>query len=163
MLEDVKDKVKIILQTYLPAKLDAIDTARGGGIVLDDIASFHTTEYALDTFLQLPTLLVLGIRTDLKFLLKGTTNYRDAVHTLNVIVVVSEIKDDTLETRLLRYAEAVESILVTHNTLDDTTDRIVDTNVIRYGIGEVKRFKTSVTYIQGIGIVVEVMERYSIT
>lgn len=163
MLEDVRDKVKTVLQTYLPAQLDVIDTARGGGIVLDDIASFHTTEFALDDFLQLPALLILAVRTNLEHLLRSSANYRDTTHTLNVIIIVSEVQNETLETRLLRYAQAVEQVLVTHNTLDDVSDLIIDTNVLRYGIGEVKRFSTSQTFVQGMGIVVEVKERYTIT
>ena len=162
MIEDVLGKLKTTLQTYLPARLDVIDSTRGGGIVLDDIASFHTTEYALDTYLNFPTLFLLGVTTDLKFLLKSSANYRDATHRITGIVIVSDVNDSTIETRLWRYAEAIEQILVTHNTLDDTTDRIVEVNVLRYGIADVKRFTTTNTFIQGIGVVIEVKERYSV-
>ena len=126
MIEDVLGKLKTTLQTYLPARLDVIDSTRGGGIVLDDIASFHTTEYALDTYLNFPTLFLLGVTTDLKFLLKSSANYRDATHRITGIVIVSDV------------------------------------NVLRYGIADVKRFTTTNTFIQGIGVVIEVKERYSV-
>ncbi|MGR3311205.1 MAG: hypothetical protein ACUZ77_10580, partial [Candidatus Brocadiales bacterium] len=57
------NKIKSLLETNLPTKLDEIETVRSDGIVLDDVAAYYVTNRLKDMIVSYPCIFILGEET----------------------------------------------------------------------------------------------------
>ena len=102
MLEDVVLKIKSILQTNLPTKLDTIETQRGDGIVLDDIASFFISRFQKDDAFARPAIFVIGEDTPIIDFRLGTAREIEAKHIIGIILIAEDADDDVLQKKMWR-------------------------------------------------------------
>lgn len=159
MLEDVVTNLKTTLQTSLPSKLDTIETERGDGIVLDDIAHFSITGFEKDDYFACPALFVLGEGTPTSIEVMGN-NKKRATHTIIVIIIVEDIHEETIYKKLLRYCEAVERIIFNDKRLGNTVHSAL---ITKTAVIEGAKYTTTSSMQRAVGLVIEVIEDYLLT
>ena len=156
-IEDVVTKIKTTLQASLPAKLDTIETERGDGIVLDDIAFFSITRLQRDEYFARPALFILGENTPFTIVTIGGNRER-AKYRIEMCVVVEDNDEERLQKKLWRYFEGIKRVLSLDRRLGETVHSIEVTDLLTFS----NVFKESSTPERTIFLLTEVIEDYQI-
>jgi len=111
-----------VLQASLPAELDLIDAEESDGIVLDDVPNPAYFDYETQIQnVEHPLAIVVNLVSTSPVRMFSTTNSPgtyEAMHTITVEVSLKNIENkdpDTLKKRILRYARAIERVIVIKN------------------------------------------------
>lgn len=109
LAEGAVTAIRDYLVTNLPTKLDALDTAYGDGITLDDIVTSYLAEQSLATIPAFPVLFVIAPASQIE---RWTPSVTDASHHLLIGVIAIDQDPETLRKRLYRYMRATWEVLV---------------------------------------------------
>lgn len=158
MIEDVVNKIKSILQANLPAKLAAIDTARGGGITLRGVANtdYFVAQIDMAKMVTFPALFILAVNTPA---INMVAQRREFNHVIDIkvlerYVAVDSRTTENLQRRLWRYIEAIEDILNSDLTLGGT---VINTQIVAHDYSETT--SAGHEYEQEGGLRLQVLER----
>lgn len=157
-IEDVVTKIKTTLQASLPAKLDTIETERGDGVILDDIAFFSITRLQRDEYFVRPALFILGENTPLTISTIGS-NRKRATYRVELLVIVEDSDEERLQKKLWRYHAGIERVLDSDRRLGGTVHSITIIDLLIVG----GSFKESATQERTMSLLAEVIEDYVIT
>jgi len=109
--EGLVDAVKTELSSSLPAKLDALDTEYGDGIVLDDPESYYIAEPSIESVHGTTAVLILADDWT-----AGPGDYSaggclNPTHTLRVEIITTDSDAEQLKRRVYRYVRAILEVL----------------------------------------------------
>ncbi|MFQ5834323.1 MAG: hypothetical protein ACE5HR_00155 [bacterium] len=158
IIEDAAIKIRTVLQTNLPAKLDTIDTERGDGIVLDDIAFFSITSYQLNEYFPRPAMFILGENTPFLEISTVGGKRKRMTYIMDLTVVVEDNDEERLQKKLWRYADGVERVLEADRRLGGTVHSIIIKDLLITSRG----FTTSSAPTRAISLLAEIQQDYTI-
>lgn len=154
MIEDIVNKIKSLLETNLPARLDEIELARNDGIVLNDIAAYYVINKLGDMIVRYPCIFILGEETPSA---NRIGRKREWKHKTTIRVFSRDVDEEILQRKLWRYVEAVEKVLNKDITLAGAATYSVIT-AHKYS----PAYKAGMLFIRDASLSLEVSERYSV-
>jgi hypothetical protein len=154
MIEDIVDKIKSLLETNLPAKLDEIEAARNDAIVLNDVAAYYVTNRLKDTIVSYPCIFILGEETPSANMMGRKREFR---HKIIIRIFTRDMDEEVLRRQLWRYVEAVEKVLNQDVTLAGLATYSVIT-AHKYS----PAYKAGMLFVKDASLLLEVDERYSV-
>ncbi len=154
MIEDIVNKIKSLLETNLPAKLDAIEAARNDGIVLNNIAAYYVTNRLKDMIVNFPCIFILGEETPSANRIGRKREFR---HKIIIRIFIRDVDEEILQRQLWRYVEAVEKVLNQDVTLGGAAINSVIT-AHKYN----PAYKAGMLFVRDVSLLLEVDERYSV-
>lgn len=123
----VADRVHAVLQAHLPGQMSALDSLYNDGLTLEPIPASHYF-IAEQVAAVYPMVLTVCEKTDVGAD-DGSANYEVERHTLVVGVgLTANAGEDALKRRCCRTLRAVQEVLETHPTLDDTVVHLFATH-----------------------------------
>lgn len=152
MIEDIVNKIKLMLETNLPARLDEIEASRNDGIVLNDIAAYYVTNRLKDMLVSFPCIFILGEETPSA---NRIGKKRDFRHRIIIRIFIRDVDEEILQRQLWRYMEAVEKVLNQDVTLGGVATYSVIT-AHKYN----PAYKAGMLFVKDTSLVLEVDERY---
>ncbi len=121
----VADQVNTTLKTYLPAKLNTLDTEYNDGIVLEDIPNDNYFIAELQKRPSYPLLCTIPDRTD-QVPFSGEASYEIEYHYLTLaLALTANSGEDVLKRRVTRTLRAIGEVLDTYFTLGDTVEEVL--------------------------------------
>lgn len=154
MIEDIVNKIKLLLETNLPARLDGIETTRNDGIVLNNIAAYYVTNRLKDMIVSYPCIFIIGEETPGANRIGKKREFR---HKIIIRIFCRDVDEDVLQRQLWRYVEAVEKVLNQDLTLAGVATYSVIT-AHKYS----HAYKAGMLFVRDASLLIEVDERYPI-
>lgn len=115
--EDILTTLRTVLQSDLPSALDAIDSAKNDGIILEDPAEYYigSSEQRIEAF---PAIVLEPAQTE--WTTEGE-RYDRAIHRTEVYVYLIGNEDaETLTKRLMRMMGGIRDVIDSDPTLGNT-------------------------------------------
>ncbi len=121
----VADQINTTLKSYLPAKLDTLDTEYNDGIVLQDVLARNYFIAELQHPPGFPLVCTIPDRTDMAPF-TGEATYEIEYHYLTIAVALTANSgEDALKRRVTRTLRAIAEVLDTYYTLGDTVEYVL--------------------------------------
>ena len=105
----VRDAIITYLTANLPAKLNAIDTAFGDGLVTDDPVNYLRSDGSV---LSVPAFPIVVVKADRETVHKFGNAYTDGIYRFLIHVLIEDQEPETLEKRVERTAQAIWETMV---------------------------------------------------
>lgn len=153
MVEDIVRQVRTLLQNQLPVKLDQIELERADGVTLEDIQSLFVQPGHKDAHIKYPN---ITIRGEITTAANALSRRRELRHRVSVWVILREVSPDSdlAQTKLWRYVEAIERILVSNPSLGGKVTNSEVTDHVYFNKGREELIRIAV-------LIMEILEKPS--